>query len=84
MRSRNYRKEYDTYHASATQKARRASRNRARYKLAKAGLVKRGDGKDVDHINMNPLNNSTLNLKILPSVINKRKQPLTKGRNKRK
>jgi len=84
MPSRNYRKEYDSYHASPTQKARRASRNRARYKLAKTGLVKKGDGKDVDHVNMNPLNNSTRNLKILPSVKNKRKQPPTKGRKKRR
>jgi hypothetical protein len=82
MPSRNYRKEYDSYHASATQKARRASRNRARYKLAKAGLVKKGDGREVDHINMNPMNNSTRNLKILPSTINRKKQPATKGRNK--
>jgi len=81
--TRDYRKEYDTYHASATQKARRASRNRARYKLAKAGLVKKGDGKEVDHINMNPMNNSTRNLKILPSTINRKKQPATKTKRRK-
>ena len=79
---RNYKKEYVQYHGRPDQKAKRASRGRARYKLAKAGLVRKGDGKDVDHINMNPMNNSTSNLKILPSTINKRKQPATKTRRK--
>jgi hypothetical protein len=79
---RNYSKEYAQYHSRPDQKARRAARGRARYKMAKAGLVKKGDGKEVDHINMNPLNNSTANLKILPSSINRRKQPATKTRRK--
>ena len=79
---RNYSKEYAQYHSRPDQKARRAARGRARYKMAKAGLVKKGDGKEVDHINMNPLNNSTVNLKILPSSINRRKQPATKTRRK--
>jgi len=79
---RNYRKEYVEYHGRPDQKAKRASRNRARHKMAKAGLVSKGDGKEVDHINMNPMNNSTRNLKILPSTINRRKQPAHKTRRK--
>ena len=79
---RNYRKEYAEYHSRPDQKARRAARGRARQKMSKAGLVKKGDGKEVDHINMNPMNNSTRNLKILPSSINRRKQPATKTRRK--
>ncbi len=31
------------------EKPKRAARNRARYKLEKLGMVKKGDGKDVDH-----------------------------------
>ena len=79
---RNYKKEYIQYHSRPDQKVKRAARGRARYKLAKAGLVKVGDGKDVDHINMNPLNNSNRNLKVLPRSLNRRKQPATKTRRK--
>ncbi len=42
---------YDTaYAARPEQKLNRAKRNAARATLKKAGLVKVGDGKDVDHI----------------------------------
>ena len=42
-RSRNYRREYDTFHKKAVQKKRRAKRNAANRKL------KPGPGKEVDH-----------------------------------
>ena len=41
-----------------------AARKRARYKLEKAGLVKKHDGKDVDHKNGNPNDNSSSNLRV--------------------
>lgn len=47
---RNYRKEYDTYQGTETQKKNRAKRNAARSTMEKAGRVRKGDGKDVDHI----------------------------------
>lgn len=47
--ARNYRKEYDEYHAKPSQKKRRADRNRARRQAAKRGAVHKGDGKEVDH-----------------------------------
>ena len=37
------------YGARPEQKKNRAARNAARRELMKAGLVKKGDGKDVDH-----------------------------------
>lgn len=46
---RNYKDEYDSYHKSAKQKKRRASRNKARAMMEAEGKVKKGDGKDVDH-----------------------------------
>jgi len=49
-KKRNYRKEYDEYHAKPEQKKRRADRNRARAEAAKRGLVRKGDGKEVDHL----------------------------------
>lgn len=67
MGERNYRAEYDKYHSSPLQKKRRAERNAARAKMEKAGLVRKGDGKDVDHKVRNVhghLNNSMSNLRV--------------------
>ena len=44
--------------------AKRLSRNRARRKAIKAGLATRGDGRDVHHVDGNPLNNASGNLAI--------------------
>ncbi len=46
---RNYRQEYDRYHASPEQKKNRAARNKARAEATKSGKVSKGDGKDVGH-----------------------------------
>lgn len=62
--ARNYRQEYDRYQGSPEQIARRSSRNKARRKLAKKGRVRLGDGKDVDHANTNPKDNSDGNLRV--------------------
>jgi len=64
MRKRNYAKEYQEYHAKPKQKKRRAQRNAARSKMEKAGLVRKGDGKDVDHKNRKPTDNSRKNLRV--------------------
>ena len=48
---RDYRREYEIYQGTEEQKKNRAERNAARAKLMKKGLVHKGDGKDVDHIN---------------------------------
>lgn len=48
--ARDYKAEYDKYHARPEQKKNRASRNTARAKMMKAGKAKKGDGKDVAHV----------------------------------
>jgi hypothetical protein len=48
--ARDYKAEYDKYHARPEQKKNRASRNAARAKMTKAGKVHKGDGKDVAHV----------------------------------
>lgn len=52
------------YNSSPEQKKRRAERNAARRKMEKAGKVRKGDGRDVDHKDMNTANNSTKNLRV--------------------
>lgn len=48
---RDYKHEYETYQGKPEQIKNRTKRNSARAKLAQAGKVRKGDGKDVDHIN---------------------------------
>ena len=52
------------YDKSPERKKANAARKRARYKLEKAGLVKKHDGKDVDHKNGNPNDNRRSNLRV--------------------
>lgn len=48
-KNRDYKKEAK-WAASPEQKKRRAARNAARAEAMKKGLVKKGDGKEVDHL----------------------------------
>lgn len=71
MKKRDYAKEYREYHGKRDQLKRRSSRNKARRKMAKDGLVHKGDGKDVDHRDGNPLNNSRTNLRAMSASRNR-------------
>jgi hypothetical protein len=68
-KKRNYREEYDDYHGTKDQRERRSSRNKARRK------VKCVAGKEVDHKDMNPRNNSKGNLACVAKKTNRKKQP---------
>lgn len=46
---RNYANEYKNYDGTEAVKKKRAQRNKARRMMESAGLVHKGDGKDVDH-----------------------------------
>lgn len=70
-KSRNFKREYRLYHGKPEQKKRRAERNAARNKLKKAGVVRKGDGKDVHHKNRNTSNNSRSNLSITSKKSNR-------------
>jgi hypothetical protein len=62
--ARDYKEEYRTYHGTPEQRKRRAARNRARRYMERNGRARKGDGKDVDHRDGNPLNNSSGNIRI--------------------
>lgn len=75
-RKRNYRKEYDDYHGTPEQKKRRADRNAARRKAIRDGRVRKGDGKELDHVG----SHRTGRLKNVPTRVvsraaNRRRQP---------
>ena len=55
---RNYAKERK-YDAQPHVKRKRANRTSARYKMMKAGFVRKGDGKDVHHVGGNALNRNS-------------------------
>ena len=76
MSNRNYRKEYDEYHALPEQKERRAQRNKARKEAMDDGRVHNGDGKEVDHINA-PRTGSLENVptRVIGKTPNRKRQP---------
>jgi len=70
-KKRDYKREYALYHGKPAQIKRRMHRNAARRSLAKAGLVSKGDGKDVHHRDNNPANRSRSNLQVISKFKNR-------------
>lgn len=70
-KKRDYKKEYREYHSKPEQKKNRAARNKARSLMEDAGKVRKGDGKDVDHKDMNPRNNNKGNLRVQDKSVNR-------------
>ena len=67
---RNYKKEYENYHSKPEQKKDRAGRNSARRMMKK----KNGNsllGRDVDHKDRNPRNNTMSNLRVQSKLMNR-------------
>lgn len=79
---RNYKDEYKNYHAKPEQRERNNSRKRIRYAMEKGGVVSKGDGKDLDHKNGNPMDNKKSNIRAVPKSVN-RSYPRTKTARKK-
>jgi hypothetical protein len=71
---RNYKKEYKDYHSKPKQKKNRASRNKARSLMKKLRGSKAIKGKDIDHKNRNPRDNSIKNLRVRSIRLNRAKK----------
>ena len=71
MPVRDYKREYKNYHSIPEQRKNRSSRNLAR-RLMKKKLGIKLNGKDVDHKDKNPRNNSRSNLRIRKKSSNRR------------
>lgn len=80
--ARDYKKEYANYQGTPAQIKRRASRNKARRMLEKKGEVQKGDGKDVDHKDNNPMHDLFRNLHATTQNYN-RSYPRTKTARKK-
>ena len=77
-------KQQRKYNSSPTQKKRRAQRNAARRKMEKAGKVRKGDGKDVEHKNKNTADNSSKNIVVRGRSANRADNRGTGGRKKKR
>lgn len=71
---RDYRKEYDNYQGSSEQKKNRAKRNKVNRLMKRLGRIRKGDGRDVDHKDGNPNNNSIKNLRVVSKSHNRSKK----------
>lgn len=69
--ARNYRKEYDNYHKQPIQRLRNAARKRARRKVIREKGEAAVQGRDVDHVDRNPQNNASSNLRIMSKKRNR-------------
>lgn len=71
-KSRDYKKEYREFQGKPDQIKRRSSRNKARRKLVNSGV--KVAGRDVDHRDGNPMNNSRGNLHTMSASANRSKK----------
>jgi len=68
---RNYKNEYQAYQGTPEQRKKNDARKAARRKMEAAGKVKKHDGKDIDHKNGNPKDNSSKNLRVQAKSTNR-------------
>ena len=77
--ARNYEKE-NKWESSPEQKMRRAQRNKARRHAISAGLVKKGDNKELDHLGSNRKGALGTKVKVVSKTANRKRQPKRNGK----
>lgn len=74
--ARDYRKEYDEYHAKPEQKKRRAARNAARRKAVREGRVAAGDSsREVHHPSSSRTGSLGKKTAVISKTRNRKDQP---------
>jgi hypothetical protein len=71
------------YNSKPEQRKRRAQRNAARAAMIKAGYARKGDGKDVAHLDDNTSHNSMVNLAMQTKAQNRSFKRNSKGGHKK-
>ena len=65
--------EYSKFQSSAKARAERSARTVARKKANNSGRTSKGDGKEIDHRNSNPMDNRPSNLRVVSRSTNRGK-----------
>ena len=73
-KQRDYKREYAIFHGKPDQIKRRAQRNKTRRNAVRQGLVRKGDGMDVDHKNNDVYDQSPGNLQVMTKSKNRSKK----------
>lgn len=82
MAKRNYKKEAE-YENRPEQVRRRMARNRARAKAIREGRVRKGDGKELDHVGHHRTGSlDKVPVRVVSRRANRKRQPPTKARGK--
>lgn len=77
--ARNYQKE-TSYEERPRQVKRREARNKVRAKAMRRGLVRKGDGKELDHVGYHPTGTlSRVRARVVSRHANRVRQPPHKG-----
>lgn len=81
---RDYKREYKKFSSSRKAKKDRAARNKARRQALREGRVHKGDGKEIDHKDSNPRNNSSSNIRVVSRTTNRKKKENSRRRGSRR
>jgi hypothetical protein len=75
-KQRDYKKEYREYHGTPEQKKRRADRNRANRQAKREGRIRKGDGKEVDHVGFHRKGRlKNVPTRVVSRAANRKRQP---------
>lgn len=81
---RDYEREYRRFQSSKKAKRERAARNTARRRAERAGLVHKGDKKEVDHKDSIAMHNNPSNLRIVSRTFNRSRKENSRRRGSRR